>query len=127
MSVRFVDKSDRFRQRIRDAANAGLTEAASALADGMTEILGGDHGGVPSKPGDPPHSQTGTLGNSMHYHRAENLHTQAGSVIEYGKFLELGTWKMLARPWLRPAYNRSRKAMQWAFDAAVKLSMKRSR
>jgi hypothetical protein len=39
---------------VRDAANAGLTEAASALADEMTEILGGDHGGVPSQPGETP-------------------------------------------------------------------------
>ena len=89
MSVKFVVNPG-FVASVRAAANAGLTAAAMALADGMTRTFGSNHGGVTSLPGMPPNSQTGNLRGSIGYTKAENLEAQAGTDVKYGAYLEKG-------------------------------------
>jgi len=58
----------------------------------------------PSAPGEPPHKQTGTLRRSVAREvDAASLRGRVGTNLKYGRWLELGTQRMAARPWLRRA------------------------
>lgn len=54
----------------------------------------------PSKPGEAPHLQTGRLRGSVAW-EVVGLLGRVGTNLRYGRWLELGTRKMAARPWLR--------------------------
>jgi phage gpG-like protein len=56
----------------------------------------------PSAPGDPPHVQTGRLRGSVAW-EIIGLIARVGTNVAYGRWLELGTTDMDARPWLRRA------------------------
>lgn len=58
------------------------------------------YGVNPSKPGEPPHVQTGRLRGSIAYEVEGNV-ARIGTNVIYGRHLELGTSKMAPRPWLR--------------------------
>ena len=93
-------------------SNAGAVKDAvtQALASGL-EICGGKAEtyakqlapvGTPESTGIPGY-KGGTLRNSI-THEQENENTElVGSAVKYSKFVELGTYKMKARPFLRPA------------------------
>lgn len=67
------------------------------------------HGGVEhvaSEPGYAPNSDTGKLAQSIQFEMdPENLTARVGTGLEYGRFLELGTQNIAARPWLMPAWE----------------------
>jgi phage gpG-like protein len=60
---------------------------------------------VHSAPGEPPRKQTGRLRASVTYEvDAKALQARAGTNVEYGRHLELGTKRGIKpRPWLRRA------------------------
>ena len=58
------------------------------------------YGANPSKPGEPPHVQTGRLRASVASERT-GMMARVGTNVVYGRWLELGTVDMAARPWLR--------------------------
>jgi len=61
-----------------------------------------------SAPGEPPHVRTGTLRRSITHDVDESKHlVRIGTGLKYGKHLELGTSKMRARPFIRPAVLRN--------------------
>lgn len=67
---------------------------------------GGGKAHVPSKPGKPPHVQTGVLRSSIAFAidtAAFEPTVLVGPTAKYGKYLEFGTRKMAARPFMRPA------------------------
>lgn len=60
----------------------------------------------PSKPGEPPAVDTGRLRSSITHDvkvEGDEVIGLVGTATEYGLYLELGTNKMAARPFLRPA------------------------
>lgn len=62
----------------------------------------GKRGSSRSKPGDFPHKDYGTLRASVaHMMIADQPKGLVGSSLSYALFLERGTTKMSARPWLR--------------------------
>lgn len=62
------------------------------------------YGSNPSRPGEPPHKQEGRLrGSITHQPVSGKLAQRVGTNIDYGRWLELGTANMAARPWLRRA------------------------
>lgn len=63
------------------------------------------YGAFPSLPGDPPHKQTGRLLGSIAWDLVSDAIARVGMNLRYGRFLELGTKHMAARPWLRRALN----------------------
>ncbi len=68
-----------------------------------------------SRPGDPPNSDTGRLVRSIKARKISLREAAAGIFGQdapYGKWLEFGTHKMEARPWLRPAFHNSRKIIE---------------
>ena len=68
-------------------------------------------GGTPhvaSRPGEPPRIDTKNLHESIKTETEKDrnsVETRIGTNVDYGLYLELGTSKMAARPWLRPAFN----------------------
>jgi phage gpG-like protein len=68
------------------------------------------HGSNPSKPGEPPHKQTGRLRASVTHEVDESTMTaRVGTNLLYGLALELGSKLGLApRPWLRRALAETR-------------------
>jgi len=87
------------------AANLGV-RTDSVVAMLANEVVGNavsSFGESPSKPGDPPGVDTGALRASVHAeHTGPNQYTVSDGV-EYGAYLEYGTPRMAARPWLGPA------------------------
>lgn len=64
-------------------------------------------GPEPSSPGEPPHKQTGHLRRSV-AREVVDLVGRVGTNLKYGRWLELGTRMMAARPWLRRALDECR-------------------
>ena len=80
----------------------------------------------PSKPGEPPRKRTGTLQKSVaHAIRVEPdaVVARVGTAVRYGYYLEFGTRKMAARPWLRPGF----KEYAPTFGKVLATALKRSR
>lgn len=66
----------------------------------------GARGSSRSRPGEPPHMDTGALRASITYRIEESpgsVDLKVGTPLLYGRFLEMGTTKMAARPFLRRA------------------------
>lgn len=62
-----------------------------------------------SAPGNPPNKDLGTLAQSISFEvDRQALTAVVGTNLLYGKYLELGTTKMLPRPWLLPAFEAHR-------------------
>jgi HK97 gp10 family phage protein len=70
----------------------------------------------PSKPGEPPHVQTGRLRQSIQPSPARVTGTviegEVSTNVEYAPGLEYGTRKMAARPFMRPALAENEKRLK---------------
>lgn len=92
---------DRVKRGIEDAT-LELERSAKAL---ISEY-GGTEGNT-SSPGAPPHRVTGELHDDVdHEFRDGGLTGVVGTDLPHGRWLEFGTAKMAARPWLRPALSK---------------------
>lgn len=56
-----------------------------------------------SAPGQPPHKQTAALQSSIRVEMVGVLTALVGPSVRYGRWLEFGTKRMAARPFMRPA------------------------
>ena len=61
-----------------------------------------------SAPGEPPAIDTGNLVNSVFSEKSGPGQALVGASAEYAEYLEFGTRKMAARPFLRPALEKAR-------------------
>jgi len=60
-----------------------------------------------SAPGEAPATNTGRLIQSILWQLGyQGLSAEVGSPLDYASYLETGTKRMAARPWLRPAYEK---------------------
>ncbi len=69
------------------------------------------YGAFPSRPGEPPHKQTGRLRGSVAWELVDTGRTwiaRVGTNVRYGRFLELGTRRIRPRPWLVRSLDESR-------------------
>lgn len=93
------------------ALDGGMRRATGAAAaeyqTALKSIMQRNRGGLPSAPGEPPAVQTGHLSQSIAYSITSPTTAKNGTNDSNGLFLEFGTERMAARPWLRPvAYDR---------------------
>jgi hypothetical protein len=72
------------------AATAGLVVVGQHVEKEMRGILGRNHGGIPSRPGSPPNSQTNFLRGQIRYEMRGPLEVAIGSGAFYGAVLETG-------------------------------------
>lgn len=73
-----------------------------------------------SAPGQPPMTDTGRLANSITFDRAGPLTATVGSNVIYALYLEYGTRRMAARPFMRPAVERIRPKFLERIEAAIR-------
>ena len=81
----------RFETAIKEVAEVGQ-KSAKALVSGPS----------PSRPGEPPGIITGNLRDLITLAQASRYHWILLGGVYYTLYLELGTWKMAARPHMRP-------------------------
>jgi len=76
--------------------------------DGVAQEIVNDiklsFGTSPSAPGDPPGVDTGALRASMRWERGGQFQRIVYDGVEYGVYLEYGTSKMSARPFISPVF-----------------------
>jgi phage gpG-like protein len=75
-------------------------ELLSVSGTGGTPGSTRKYGSNPSAPGEPPHKQYGRLRASVAT-EVSGMRGRTGTNVDYGRWLELGTRKMAARPWLK--------------------------
>lgn len=91
----------------KDEATKAVTEAmarALEICGGKAETYAKELApvGTPESTGIPGY-HGGTLRNSITHEQWDEKTEVIGSTVDYSKFVELGTYKMKARPFLRPA------------------------
>jgi phage gpG-like protein len=75
---------------------------------------------IASQPGFPPNADTGTLRAAINWQPDGPLTRTISDGVEYGAFLEFGTVRMGARPFMGPALERLRVGFLDRLSAAVK-------
>ena len=132
-NVTWVFEKDQLKNEIVGILDSALDEAALIGADGaVRQIKNRSHAasilkkatpaflrrqpGPRSKPGQSPTTQSNQLRNSIATTPSRLLRATIGTALEYGKWLELGTSIMGARPWLLRGVRGARKAMWAAFS-----------
>jgi hypothetical protein len=86
---------------LRAAAFEGERIAKSSMGPGPS----------PSAPGEPPHVQTGALRAGIHAAPAGTLRWKVANSVDYGIYLEFGTRRMSARPFMGPMAEELRRML----------------
>jgi HK97 gp10 family phage protein len=76
-------------------------------------------GHVPSAPGEPPNRDTGVLQAHIESKLTGPLTAEVSSNAPYAAALELGTSKMAARPYMRPARDKKAADVQRLFASEI--------
>jgi HK97 gp10 family phage protein len=123
MAVNMKWHGDDFKRDLGKTIRAKLTTCGEIIISDAQRSMMEPKTGSPgpqttrSAPGESPAVQTGTLKESLAQEPLEDrVGIRVGTNIRYGLYLELGTRKMRARPWLRPALDRSAKAIRVVFS-----------
>lgn len=99
--------SDQFLKTLQKDVRTEITRIVLTVERNAKESMrGGGKPHVPSRPGEPPRVDMGRLRSSI-THEIVGMVGRVGTNVKYGRYLELGTSKMLPRPWLIPALKKS--------------------
>ncbi|KKN20888.1 hypothetical protein LCGC14_0930920 [marine sediment metagenome] len=96
------DNTDKFFKEVKNKVSSGL-KTATLMVERDAKIF---------CPVD-----TGTLKRSITHEFISDTEAQVGTNVEYAPFVELGTSKMSARPFLRPALAKNIKTIKRLFKA----------
>ena len=118
---------------VESAAKENLTASGAVdtglLRNSITYALGGEYPatqqyqtnqGGKTKSGADVEEKTGTYTEPAPADESGTRTVYVGTNVEYAPYIELGTSKMSARPYLRPAFENNRDKIQRAFAAAVR-------
>lgn len=118
------------RAGISDAAKRVLYVGADMIrAEAFQSISAGavsGKGHVPSAPGEPPNRDTGELQSKITTTMPEPLVAIVASEADHAVPLEFGTSRMAARPYMRPARDKTEPKIQRLFAQEVDKLTKRS-
>lgn len=101
-----------------ELANRVETDAFNSIKEGSVS----DAGHVPSAPGEPPNNDSSVLADNIETIRGSEPGTikyTVSSNAPYAAFLEFGTSKMAARPYMRPALEKNRERISKRLAAAI--------
>jgi len=101
-------RGEEFKKLLKATTVKKLERAAYELQNAIKESISepSNHGTTPSAAGEPPHKDLGRLRASIsHEIDIANMKARVGTNVIYAKFLELGSRRMAARPFIRPAYQ----------------------
>ena len=78
-----------------------------------------------SAPGEYPMSDTGRLANNVvaNLPTSGNISAEVGTNIQYGRYLEFGTSRMAARPWLLPSFNKAKAGVEGKLKRAIERAL----
>lgn len=77
-----------------------------------------------SAPGEFPKTDRGQLVASLFFRLgADKLSGFFGTMLNYGRYLEYGTSRMLPRPWLRPTFMANKDKISERVQAAIKRTL----
>ena len=122
IEIVFEEHIDEAIKKIADHAEERMLEAVDEVRNATLETLSGSRSGriykVPgtgvyytaSAPGEPPAVQLGDLRKSVKggiEKEGKDVIGFVGSELPKASMLEMGTSKMLPRPWLRPSFEKS--------------------
>ena len=122
IEIVFEERIDEAIKKIADHAEGRMLEAVNEVRNATLETLSGSRSGriykVPgtgveytaSAPGEPPAVQLGDLRKSVKggiEKEGKDVIGFVGSELPKASMLEMGTSKMLPRPWLRPSFEKS--------------------
>jgi HK97 gp10 family phage protein len=136
-----VTIEDKLIEPLKNFSYLATREVDYALRDGAflveatvkKKISGGSRSGVGyrvgkktsvrSAPGQPPKSDTGRLVSSI-THEFSYLNASVGTNVIYAPYLELGTSKMAARPYLQPSLDENKDKISSLIESALIRAMK---
>jgi HK97 gp10 family phage protein len=101
---------NRYERELRAKMRRRMTAAAIVVRDSVKASMMVRYPPA-SSPGSPPHIRTDRLRSTIAYEVTEGprgIEARVGTNVEYALALELGTSRMAARPFLRPALARER-------------------
>lgn len=102
---------EQFFASVRERITRNVGKAATELREDYRTLIG-IQGPPRSKPGEPPHRDTGDLQASLEVNgpaeQGDMIVASIGTRLAYGAYLEFGTSKMAARPWLVPGLRNNR-------------------
>jgi len=118
-------------------ADAVMTEVVTNLAiDTQREAVQGiqrgpatgavrSDGSRASAPGEYPMSDTGRLANNVvaNLPTSGNISAEVGTNVQYGRYLEFGTSRMAARPWLLPSFNKAKAGVEGKLKRAIERAL----
>lgn len=93
-------------QQMENEMKLSMTDSP---ATGATYNRGEGRVHTASVAGNPPRPDMGALLGSINTQRVGHLHYEHRDGVEYGYYLEMGTERMGARPWVNPVYEVWRK------------------
>jgi HK97 gp10 family phage protein len=111
------DFINKFPNAAEQMGKEAAKSAAVVLQRQMKEIMGSG-GGPPAPAGAPPAIRKGTLRRSIQI-QENPTEIKVGSGLEYARYLEYGTSKMAARPWLQRSFNLAKTRMSEAAHNAM--------
>lgn len=128
MSARIKIKwhGPRWMAKFMAGAERNMDAAAIALQSHIKEKI--SIGQPPSAPGEPPHVLTGHLRRNIAWDRVKALVRKVGvgignrEKIGYALWLEFGTSKMEARPYLRPSLYEMRNELIRIMTTPIKMA-----
>ena len=109
---------------MRTYAIKSIQEQATGKSVKRSRQGGGTYPHVAASPGQAPNTDTGKLVASIAVEKKAESTYFVGSGLSYAKYLEFGTSKMLARPWLQPAIRANRNVLIDNIEKAVDLAVK---
>ncbi len=107
---------------LRQAAYSAEAVAKRSLAEPKTGTLykRGNIIHQASAPGEPPAMDTGLLANSISTTAEGSLRYVVSASAHYAIYLEYGTYKMAARPFMRPAFEQVKPGFLEAIARALR-------
>mgnify|MGYP001129658187 CR=1 FL=1 len=97
MSFGFRIVQDDFTPKLADAPEKIKQFVTERMAEVGAEMMSYSRSIVPVR--------TGWLRSTIFFQIAQELEAQFGAAATYGIFVEMGTWRMAARPFIRPALD----------------------
>lgn len=134
MAMKGADKHLRRLRRLSDEAvdmagkvvfvGSDMIRAEAFRSISAGSVSGKNH--VPSAPGEPPNRDTGVLQDNLVNEKTGPVSAEVRSEGPYATELELGTSKMEARPYMRPARDATEPKIQRLFREEMGKLVRRS-
>lgn len=113
-------------QDVRTDAIKSIQNQSTGRAVSRSRQGGGTYTHVASNEGQAPNTDTGKLVASIAVEKETDANYLVGSNLDYAAFLEFGTSKTGARPWLEPAMRKNISELNKNISKAADITIKKA-